>query len=1068
MDQKTALERIPMPEKTPFLGNMLSVDKDRPLQSLMDLTRELGPIFRMDMMGKPMVIVSGADYVEELCDEQRFDKAVRGALRRVRAIGGDGLFTGDTQEPNWSKAHNILLPTFSRQAMNNYMPMMLDVANQLVMKWERMNDDDEIDVVHDMTAVALDTIGICGFNYRFNSFYRRDYHPFIDALTHTLETCMMQRGLPFESQFLKTRLERSKTDVEYMNNLVDDIIRERRKGGGQSEQNDLLNYMLSGVDKMTGETLSDENIRYQINTFLIAGHETTSGLMSFTLYFLLNHPDVLEKAYEEVDRVLGRDISVEPTIKEVNQLTYIQMILSEALRLWPTAPAISVYPYKDEVIGGKYKLKQGTFTTILSLMLHRDKNVWGENAENFDPENFSKDAIASRPIHAYKPFGNGQRACIGRQFAMQEAVLVMGMILQRFQLIDHTNYELKIKESLSIKPDGFMMKAKLRPEITRSKLVPGGIVTDDQHTDNLADAAKRPSHGTSALVLYGSNLGTTEDFAREIARGADNSGFETTIGELDEYAGKLPKDAAVIIACASYNGAPPDNAAEFVKWLEEDAEPGSLDGVHFAVFGCGHSDWASTFQATPRIIQEQMEKLGAKSLRERGEGDARDDIEDQFSQWAKTLWPDTAKAMGLEIDLTDTGAMEPLFNVEFLSDKEENPLVAQTASKPVKVLENRELQNSEASNRSTRHIEVELAPGMEYQTGDHLCVVPRNDPELVKRVENRFGLTSKTRIKISASKSDNIQLPTDQPLSVRYLLSELIELQSPASRKDVETLARNTHCPKSKPKLEALAGDDYREKVFLKRVSVLELLEQFPACELPFNVFIELMPMMAQRYYSISSSHRESADTCSITVGVVDEPAISGKGRFKGVCSNFLSSSSTQTEIFASLRPTKAGFRLPDDPETPVLMIGPGTGIAPFRGFLQERAIRKKSGEKLGQATLYFGCRHPDQDFIYREELEKFAEEGVADLHVAFSRQDKKKVYVQDLLRENRDEVWQMIEDGVHIYVCGDGSRMEPDVRRALTTIYSEEKDVGVEAANAWLEQMIANDRYVLDVWVSN
>ena len=338
MDEKSALERIPMPEKTPFLGNMLSVDKDRPLQSLMDLTRELGPIFRMDMMGKPMVVVSGVDLVDELCDEERFDKAVRGALRRVRAIGGDGLFTGETQEPNWAKAHNILLPTFSRQAMNNYMPMMLDVANQLVMKWERLNDDDEIDVVHDMTAVALDTIGICGFNYRFNSFYRQDYHPFIDALTHTLETCMMQRGLPFESQFLKTRLERSKTDVEYMNNLVDDIIRERRKGDAGTEQNDLLNYMLSGVDKVTGESLSDENIRYQINTFLIAGHETTSGLMSFTLYFLLNHPDVLEKAYEEVDQVLGRDISVEPTIKDVNQLTYVQKILSEALRLWPTAP----------------------------------------------------------------------------------------------------------------------------------------------------------------------------------------------------------------------------------------------------------------------------------------------------------------------------------------------------------------------------------------------------------------------------------------------------------------------------------------------------------------------------------------------------------------------------------------------------------------------------------------------------------------------------------------------------------------------------------------------------------
>ena len=1070
MDQKTSLERIPMPEKTPFLGNMLSVDKDRPLQSLMDLTRELGPIFRMDMMGKPMVIVSGPDLVEELCDEQRFDKAVRGALRRVRAIGGDGLFTGDTQEPNWSKAHNILLPTFSRQAMNNYLPMMLDVATQLVMKWERLNADDEIDVVHDMTAVALDTVGICGFNYRFNSFYRKDYHPFIDALTHTLETCMMQRGLPFESQFLKSRLERMKDDVEFMNTLVDDIIRERRKDPTGKAENDLLNYMLSGVDKVTGDSLSDENIRYQINTFLIAGHETTSGLMSFTLYFLMNHPDVLEKAYEEVDRVLGRDLSVQPTIKEVNKLTYIQQILSESLRLWPTAPAISVYPYKDEVIGGKYKLKEKTFTTILSLMLHRDKSVWGENAEEFDPENFSQEAIASRPINAYKPFGNGQRACIGRQFAMQEAVLVIAMILQRFELVDHTNYELKIKESMSIKPDGFMMKVRMRSDVTRSRLVPGGMAAEAEKPAGLAEAAKRPSHGTPALVLYGSNLGTTEDFAREIARDADNNGFETKLAALDEYKGKLPKEGAVIITSASYNGAPPDNASEFVEWLNG-AEAGALEGVNYAVYGCGHSDWASTFQATPRLIDERMSALGAKSIRERGEGDAKDDIEGEFHQWYDGLWQDVADHLELGLDLSDSSTGGPLFEVEVLPDREDNPLITETSAQPVSVLVNRELQNvdgADAASRSTRHIEIQLAEGMEYQTGDHLCVVPKNDPELVKRVERRFGMSGKSRIQINVSSPEHSQLPTGIPLSVDYLLGELLELQDVASRKDVAMLAKYTECPKSKPEIEALADEKYRDEVFLKRVSVLELLERFPACELPFAVFLELVPMLAQRYYSISSSHLLEADKCSITVAVVDEPALSENGRFKGVCSNYLSSIGEGNSIHASLRPTKAGFRLPEESTTPVIMIGPGTGIAPFRGFLQQRDVLKKSGKKLGDAVLFFGCRHPDQDFLYQDELEKFEKDGVADLHVAFSRKEKKKVYVQDLIRENRDKIWKMIEAGAHIYVCGDGSRMEPDVRRALTTIYSEENDVGVEAANVWLEKMISDDKYVLDVWASN
>ena len=1067
MAEELKLERIPMPDKKPVIGNMLSVDKDQPLQSLMQLTRDLGPIFRMDMMGTPLVVASGHDLVEELCDETRFDKAVRGSLRRVRAIGGDGLFTGDTQEANWGKAHNILLPTFSRQAMSNYFPMMLDVAGQLCLKWERMNADDEIDIVHDMTAVALDTIGICGFNYRFNSFYRQDYHPFINALTNTLETCMMQRGLPFEAQLLKRRLDQMKTDVAYMNKLVDDIIAERRGRADGRAENDLLNYMLDGVDKVTGESLSDENIRYQINTFLIAGHETTSGLMSFTLHFLMNHPEVLEKAYAEVDQVLGRDISVQPTLKQVNQLQYVQQIILEALRLWPTAPAFSVYPYQDEVIGGKYKLKERTFTTVLTLMLHRDTSVWGDDAESFNPDNFAREAVAERPVNAYKPFGNGQRACIGRQFAMQEAVLVIGMILQRFELIDHQNWQFKIKESMSIKPDGLRMKVRLRKDVLRSNMVPGSAPEDSSATGALSDTASRPSHGTPALILYGSNLGTTEDYARDLARTADLNGFDVTLAPLDDHAGKLPSAGAVIIACASYNGTPPDNAARFVQWLEQ-AEPGAAQGVHFAVFGCGHSDWASTFQATPRAIDDALERLGGTRILDRAEGDARDDIDEQFDGWATGLWPSVADRLGLDLDLSGAAEAAPLYQVERLSGLDSNPVAAQSGARPARVRVNRELQNVEASGRSTRHIEVDLPEGMSYQTGDHLSVVPVNGEELVGRVLKRFGFSADAQIRIQTTSADHSQLPVDTPLSVHRLLAQMLELQSVASRRDVETLARHTECPKSAPALQALAGEDYKSKVQQKRLSVLDLLEDFPACELPFGVFLELMPMLTPRYYSISSSGMQAPTQPSITVGVVDDPAISGKGRFRGVCSNHLAQVGEGGTIQAAIRSTSDGFRLPEDGATPVIMIGPGTGIAPFRGFLAERAARKLQGEALGPAMLFFGCRHPDQDFIYREELEAFAADGVADLHVAFSRQEKRKVYVQDLIRDERDQIWALIEQGARIFVCGDGSRMEPDVRRALSLIYAEETDQSAGAADAWMDGLMDEGRYVLDVWVSS
>ncbi|MEM6439831.1 MAG: cytochrome P450, partial [Pseudomonadota bacterium] len=789
------------------------------------------------------------------------------------------------------------------------------------------------------------------------------------------------------------------------------------------------------------------------------------GLMSFTLYYLLHHTDVLEKASEEVDRVLGRDISVEPSLKQVNQLTYVQQILLEALRLWPTAPAFSVYPYEDEVIGGGYPIGKRNFVTILTLMLHRDPSVWGPDAEKFDPENFSREAVAARPSHAYKPFGNGQRACIGRQFAMQEATLVLGMILQRFELVDHETYQLKIKESLSIKPDGFRMKVRMRDDVVRGKLVSAGAGDDAAGASGLAEAASRPTHGTPALVLYGSNLGTTEDFARSLAREAEVKGFETTLGTLDDYVGKLPKQGAVMIACASYNGQPPDNAAAFVEWLQS-AEPGAASGVRYALLGCGHADWAATFQATPRAIDEGLERLGATRLAPRLEADAREDIDTAVDGWIAALWPQVAEGLGLSDDLAGGAGAAPLYQVEFLDETADAALVVESGAQPLDVLVNRELQNVEVSGRSTRHIEVRLAEGMSYRTGDHLCVVPRNDEALVQRVERRFGLAPQTQVKLSTGAGGHAQLPTGRPISTHRLLTDFLELQSVASRKQVETLARFTECPHAKPQLAALAGDAYREQVFARRLSVLDLLEKFPACEAPFGVYLETCPMLALRCYSISSSAAADGDRCAITVGVVDEPAISGEGRFRGVCSNHLKETPEGAKIFATLKPTKADFRLPEDPSTPLIMIGPGTGIAPFRGFLRERATLKTQGAQLGEAILFFGCRHPDQDHLYREELDRFAADGVATIHTAYSRLEKSKVYVQDLVREQREAVWRLIEADARIYVCGDGGRMEPDVRRTLARIHSEETDSSAEASDAWMDRLMAEGRYNLDVWV--
>lgn len=1086
MSTKKEFARIPQPPETFLLENLLDLSATTPVQDMVRLAREYGPIYRLEMRGRVAIVVSGYELVNEVCDEKRFDKSIRGALRLVRRFGGDGLFTSKTEEPNWSKAHYILLPNFGHRAMQSYHPMMLDIAEQLVLKWERLNPEDEIDVAADMTRLTVDTIGLCGFDYRLNSFYQDGYHPFVSAMANALGTTLDElRDVPLESFIRQGRDRQLKADIRCMNETVDRIIKDRKASGGDlADKPDLLSYMLSGVDRKTGERLDDLNIRYQVITFLIAGHETTSGLLAFAVYALLNNPDVLVKAYEEVDRVLGSNLSAKPTYAQVNQLTYISQILKETLRLWPTAPAIGLYPYETTVIGGKYKIKHTDTINVLLPMLHRDKSVWGENAELFNPDNFTAEAEAKRPANAYKPFGNGQRACIGRQFALQEATLVLGMILQRFKLVDHTRYQLKIKESLTMKPDEFKIKVRLREDRDRQVSLVGGqssvAANEGQRTtDNrqpTTDNRQLTKHETPLLVLFGSNMGTAEELARRMAQDAEANGFAVKIAPLDDYAERLPKEGLLAIVTSSYNGLPPDNAAKFCDWLRsEDLANDALSGVTYTVFGCGNRDWAATFQAVPRFIDEQLAAHGAKRLFPHGEGDARDDFDGQFQHWYQPLRRAVADAVGIQIEAETS---KPLYRLEIVPGQQMSPFVDSFDSKPMTVRVNRELHNKgreNPSDRSTRHIELELPEGVAYRAGDHLGVIPHNSDSLVRRVAARFGFGQDVYVRLRPTTNRKTFLPVNQTIPVYRLLGDYVELQDVATRSQIQTLADYTECPPEKIQLLALTGDTeasatrYKEDLLAKRKSLIDLLEDFPACTLPFEIYLEMLPALRPRYYSISSSPLADPYGCSITVAVVEGPARSGHGTFQGVCTNYLARQQAGEVIYAFVKDTKSAFRLPDDPATPIIMIGPGTGLAPFRGFLQERAVLKAQDQEVGTSLLFFGCRHPQQDFLYEDELRQFEAQGITRLSTSFSRvEGQKKCYVQDELYARRDEVWELIDAGAVIYVCGDASRMAPDVRRTFAAIYCEKAGASEAAAESWLNELTAQNRYLVDVWAAN
>ena len=1075
------LEPIPQPPGKFILGNLPDVMGDTPILDLMELAREYGPIYQLTLPGRsPLTVVSSFDLVDELCDDTRFDKSIGNIIEIARETVGDGLFTAYTQEPNWRKAHSILLPYFSMRAMQDYFPKMVDIAEQLVGKWERLNSDEEIDVPADMTRLTLDTIGLCGFDYRFNSFYRDTLHPFVEAMINNLEENQArQRRLPIQDRLMIRKQRQREANREFMYDMIDHMIKDREEMGEHAtDKKDLLGFMLTGIDKESGERLDDTNIRYQCITFLFAGHETTSGLLSFALYFLLKYPSVAAKAYEEVDRVLGTNTTIPPTYAQVHQLQYITQILKESLRLWPTAPGFARHCYEDEtIIGGKYKITKDQQLTVLTPILHRDPGVWGEDAEKFNPDHFKPEKELALPANAFKPFGTGQRACIGRTFAMQEATLVLGMILQRFQLIDFHHYKLQIKEQATIKPENFKIQVRKRTDVVQHApevVTTHFVETKSTPTPRIAIKA----HHTPLLVLYGSNLGTSEDIAEQIAADAKVWGFTSATAPLDDYVHQLPKEGAVVIVTASYNGTPPDNADTFCHWLtEKDLASDAFKGVNFTVFGCGNHEWAATFQAIPRLIDSSLEHHGAKQIYQRGEGDAAGDFDSAFQTWYQPLWNELASAFSLDLgeQALTTSAPSQLYEVEMLSDNEVlDPFVASVGARSMKVLQIRELHHKEGphhSERSTRHLEVALPEGMSYQTGDHLGVLARNCDAQVKRVAKHFHFDKESQVRLHKTDTRRTHLPIDEPIRVYDLLSEYVELQEPATRTQIKRMIEYTHDPSEKARLNELSGDDetsqatYRKEILAKRRSLIDLLEEYPSCSQPFSVYLELLSPLRLRYFSISSSPLVEKDRCSITVGVVRGPAKSGHGTFEGVCSTYLSERQPGDVVYAFVQDTKSRFRLPEDASIPLIMIGPGTGLAPFRGFLQERAELKAQGKAVGNSLLYFGCRRPDQDYIYEDELQTFVEQGVTEVSVAFSRLDGKKTYVQDKIKQDREKVWQLIEQGAIIYICGDASKMAPDVRKAFASIYQEKTGKSEQEANIWLDELTSNNRYLVDVW---
>ncbi|MEV6835600.1 cytochrome P450 [Streptomyces sp. NPDC051133] len=456
------LHRIPHPpHRLPLLGDVIGADRRTPLQDSMRFARDLGPVFRRRAFGKEFVFVWGSRLVADLADESRFAKHVGLGVANLRPVAGDGLFTAYNHEPNWQLAHDVLAPGFSREAMEGYHGMMLAVAGRLTDHWDREAAAGRtVDVPGDMTKLTLETIARTGFGHDFGSFERDRPHPFVTAMVGTLSYAQRLNSVPgaLAPLLLRAAARRNAADMAHLDRTVDDLVAARRRSGGGD--GDMLDRMLQTAHPETGEKLSAHNVRKQVITFLVAGHETTSGALSFALYYLARHPEIAARARAEVDRVWGD--AAQPGYDQVAKLRYLRRVLDESLRLWPTAPAFAREARHDTVLAGEHPMRRGAWALVLTPMLHRDPEAWGEDTERFDPDRFEAAAVRARPPHTFKPFGTGARACIGRQFALHEATLVLGLLLRRYDLHADPGYRLSVTERLTVMPQGLRLGLERR------------------------------------------------------------------------------------------------------------------------------------------------------------------------------------------------------------------------------------------------------------------------------------------------------------------------------------------------------------------------------------------------------------------------------------------------------------------------------------------------------------------------------------------------------------------------------------------------------------------------------
>jgi sulfite reductase (NADPH) flavoprotein alpha-component len=539
------------------------------------------------------------------------------------------------------------------------------------------------------------------------------------------------------------------------------------------------------------------------------------------------------------------------------------------------------------------------------------------------------------------------------------------------------------------------------------------------------------SNARTLHILYGSQTGNSESLSHDVANSAKSHGLLPVVKSMDEVdVAQLAKMDYLLIITSTYGeGAMPDNAEMLWEAANSDSAP-RMENVNYSVLALGDTSYDLFCQAGIDW-DKRLEALGAKRIFDRVDCDV--DFEAAAEEWISEVVPLMADGAST-VAVVDTApqASKSAYN-------RKNPF-------PAKMRVNR-IVTSLDSSKETRHYEISIAGSdLSYEAGDALCVIPSNCPELVANIIKALGCTGSEQEPVAS-----------ELMSLSDALQSHFEIKLP-SKELVEEIAKRSGDQELNNILSS--GDKDQLSNYLWGRDTLDLLLQFPNAEFSAAEFIALLKPLQHRAYSISSSGKAHPDTVHLTVASVRYDA---HGRdHKGVCSTYLADLvGEETDVRVFFTPNN-NFRVPNDNSLPMIMVGPGTGIAPFRAFLQEREFRKANGKNW----LLFGDRNASTDFIYREEIEAMQSSGLLTrLDLAFSRDQEEKIYVQDRMKQSGAELWAWLEQGGYFFVCGDAYRMAKDVDKALHEVIQQHGNKTLLEAVDYVNQLKKDKRYVRDVY---